>query len=120
MKRWRRWRPTPIQRVVRALHRYASAALVVTSLVHAWRVFVARRFTGRARNWRWVSGVSALTVTWLAGVTGYWLVWDVRAQALNEAVIALLGGLPVGVAARSELAVASGPGGSNLPARGCG
>ncbi len=31
-------------------------------------------------------------VVWLAGVTGYWLVWDERAQALNEATIAVVGG----------------------------
>jgi ferredoxin/mono/diheme cytochrome c family protein len=103
-----------IQRVARALHRYASAALVVTTLVHAWRVFVARRFTGRRRRWRWVSGVSSLTVIWLAGVTGYWLVWDLRAQAVNEAVIALVGGLPIGAGLAVELALATGPRGSNL------
>ena len=103
-----------IQRVARAMHRYASAALVVTTLVHAWRVFVARRFTGRRRRWRWVSGVVSLALVWLAGVTGYWLVWDIRAQALNEAVIALVDRLPVGAGLAVELAVATGPRGSNL------
>lgn len=82
----------PIQRVMRALHRYSSAALVMTTLVHAWRIFVAARFTGRNRRWRWISGLTALLLVWLAGVTGYWLVWDVRAQALNEAVNGLIGG----------------------------
>ena len=80
----------PIQSVVRSIHRYASAALVVTTLVHAWRIFVAGRFRG-PRRWRWTSGVAALAVVWLAGVTGYWLVWDERAQALNEAMNALFG-----------------------------
>jgi ferredoxin/mono/diheme cytochrome c family protein len=82
----------PIQSVVRTVHRYASAALVLTTLVHAWRMFVAGRFRG-PRRWRWTSGVSALVVVWLAGVTGYWLVWDERAQALNEATTAVGGGL---------------------------
>jgi len=81
----------PIQSAVRSIHRYSSAALVVTTLVHAWRVFVAGRFRG-PRRWRWTSGVAALVVVWLAGVTGYWLVWDERAQALNEATAALFGG----------------------------
>jgi ferredoxin/mono/diheme cytochrome c family protein len=82
----------PIQSVVRTVHRYASAALVLTTLVHAWRIFVAGRFRG-PRRWRWTSGVAALVVVWLAGVTGYWLVWDERAQALNEAVANLFGGV---------------------------
>lgn len=82
----------PIQSVVRTVHRYASAALVLTTLVHAWRIFVAGRFRG-PRRWRWTSGVVALVVVWLAGVTGYWLVWDERAQALNEAVANLFGGV---------------------------
>ncbi|MEZ5411363.1 MAG: hydrogenase iron-sulfur subunit [Acidimicrobiales bacterium] len=79
-----------IQRVVRAVHRYSSAALVLTTVVHAWRIFVGARFTGRPRRWRWATGVAALLVIWLAGVTGYWLVQDVRAQALSDAASALL------------------------------
>ena len=82
----------PIQSVVRTIHRYSSGALVLTTLVHAWRVFVAGRFRG-PRRWRWTSGVAALLVVWLAGVTGYWLAWDERAQALNEATTSVLGGL---------------------------
>lgn len=82
----------PIQRVIRAIHRYASAGLVVTTLVHAWRTFVMRRFTG-PRRWRWVSGALALGFVWLAGVTGYWLIWDTRAQALTEAFAALIGSI---------------------------
>ncbi|MCB1000521.1 MAG: cytochrome b N-terminal domain-containing protein [Acidimicrobiales bacterium] len=74
----------PIQGVVRTIHRYASAALVLTTLVHAWRIFVAGRFRG-PRRWRWATGVASLSLVWLAGVTGYWLVWDRRAQAITEA-----------------------------------
>lgn len=79
-----------IQRVMRALHRYASAAMVLTTLVHAWRILVSRRFTPRLRRWRWASGVAALVLVWLAGVTGYWLIWDTRAQAISEATAQLL------------------------------
>lgn len=80
-----------VQKVVRALHRYSSAVLVLTTLVHAWRILVSRRFIGRQRRWRWASGVTSLLLVWLAGVTGYWLVWDVRAQALSEIVNSLFG-----------------------------
>ena len=95
----------PIQRVARAVHRYASAMLVVTTVVHAWRMFVSGRFTGRRRQWRWVTGVAALVTVWLAGVTGYWLVWDQRAQALTEAYGRLASSLGLtGVAGWTELA----------------
>lgn len=80
-----------IQRVIRALHRYSSAALVLTTLVHAWRVFTSQRFTSPRRRWRWASGIAALTLVWLAGVTGYWLVWDRRAAAISETFAQLLG-----------------------------
>lgn len=79
----------PLQSAVRTVHRYASAALVVTVVVHAWRIFVAGRFRG-PRRWRWATGVASLVMVWLAGVTGYWLVWDERAQALNDATMSLL------------------------------
>lgn len=85
-----------IQRVVRALHRYSSALLVVTVAVHGWRILVAGRFSGRQRRWRWVSGLSSIVLVWLAGVTGYWLIWDTRAQALNEIVLGLFGGSAAG------------------------
>ena len=86
-----------IQRVARAVHRYSSAALVLTTVVHGWRIFVAGRFAGgRAR--RWLTGLSSLVLVWLAGVTGYLLLWDVRAQALVEAVERLIGGTGWGAA----------------------
>ncbi len=81
-----------IQRVVRALHRYSSAAMVVTTVVHGWRIFAAGRYTARPRRWRWATGVAALVLVWMAGVTGYWLVWDVRAQALSDITTSLVGG----------------------------
>ena len=85
----------PIQTVIRTIHRYASAGLVVTTLVHAWRTFVAGRFGGPRRH-RWVSGVVSLGIVWLAGVTGYWLVWDERAQALTEAAFGMFRGTGAG------------------------
>lgn len=90
-----------IQRAMRGIHRYSSAALVLTAVVHAWRIFVMQRFTG-PRRWRWLTGAFGVLIVWMAGVTGYWLIWDQRAQALNEATAALFEpvwpGLAVGVA----------------------
>ena len=80
----------PIQRVARSIHRFASAGMVLTTVVHAWRIFVASRFSG-PRSSRWLTGLAALVLVWLAGVTGYWLIWDERAQALTEAFSRLAG-----------------------------
>jgi ferredoxin len=95
----------PIQRVMRSIHRVSSAMLVVTTVVHAWRTFVAKRFTA-SRRFRWLTGMLALVVVWLAGVTGYWLIWDVRAQAISEALVDLVsppfGSLAVAAAAPGE------------------
>ncbi len=85
----------PIQGVVRSIHRYASAALVLTTIVHGWRIFVAGRF-GAGRRYRWLTGIASLVLVWLAGVTGYLLVWDARAQAIAEAAGGVLGDLGLG------------------------
>lgn len=103
----------PVQRVMRALHRYSSAALVLTTVVHAWRIFVAGRF-GAGRRFRWLTGVTALVVVWLAGVTGYWLVWDVRAQAIGEAIDAVVGGFGWGAALVSTYTGAGAGSGATL------
>ncbi|MEA2003081.1 MAG: hydrogenase iron-sulfur subunit [Actinomycetota bacterium] len=71
-----------VGRLIRAIHRYASVALVVTSLLHGWRTFFQDRFRG-ARWVAWVSGVAMMVLLWVVGVTGYWLIWDERAQVLN-------------------------------------
>ncbi len=95
----------PIQRVMRSIHRVSSAMLVVTTIVHAWRTFVAKRFTS-SRRFRWLTGTFALVVVWLAGVTGYWLIWDVRAQAITETLADLVappfGSLAVAAAVPGE------------------
>lgn len=85
-----------IGRFMRAAHRYASVALVITSLLHGWRRFVQDRFRG-ARWLAWVSGIWMVALVWIAGVTGYWLIWDERAQALNEVLIRALRRTTVGL-----------------------
>ena len=79
-------------RTIRAIHRYASGALLLTSLIHAFRLF----YMGRSRGPRWlawVSGVGGTLLVFLAGVTGYWLVMDQRAQLLTQAALATLSAL---------------------------
>ncbi len=77
-----RMEENPANRLIRAVHRYASIALVVTSLLHGWRTFFQDRFRG-ARWVAWTSGVMMMLLLWLVGVTGYWLIWDERTQVLN-------------------------------------
>nr|MDJ0923909.1 cytochrome b N-terminal domain-containing protein [Acidimicrobiia bacterium] len=72
-----RMEANPANRLIRAIHRYASIALVVTSLLHGWRTFFQDRFRG-ARWVAWVSGVGMMLMLWVIGVTGYWLIWDER------------------------------------------
>jgi quinol-cytochrome oxidoreductase complex cytochrome b subunit/coenzyme F420-reducing hydrogenase delta subunit len=65
--------------VMRSLHRYASDLLVVVMLVHIVREFALDRYRG-VRWFSWVSGLPVLILVFVAGITGYWLVWDRLAQ----------------------------------------
>ena len=83
-------------RLIRAIHRYASIALVVTSLLHGWRTLFQDRFRG-ARWVAWVSGVVMMLMLWVIGVTGYWLIWDERTQVLNGVLTQAIGGSKTGL-----------------------
>jgi NAD-dependent dihydropyrimidine dehydrogenase PreA subunit/coenzyme F420-reducing hydrogenase delta subunit len=65
--------------LMRSLHRYSSDACMFFVLVHALLVFLERRIVG-ARWLAWVTGFAGVSVLWFVGWTGYWLVWDERAQ----------------------------------------
>lgn len=78
-----------IARLIRAIHRYASGALVITTLLHAYRTLFMERFRG-ARWLAWVSGFVMTVLVWGAGVTGYWLIWDQRAQMITDGFLGLL------------------------------
>lgn len=83
-------------RFMRAAHRYSSIALVIVSIVHGWRTLVMRRFQ-KPRRTAWVTGVVMVIAIWLIGVTGYWMIWDQRAQVLNEALRRVLAGTGAGL-----------------------
>ncbi|GBD40859.1 Cytochrome b6 [bacterium HR39] len=61
--------------VMRSLHRYTSDGLVVVMLLHMAREFALERYRG-ARWFSWVTGVPVMVLMYVAGITGYWLVWD--------------------------------------------
>ncbi len=80
--------------LMRSLHRYSSDACVFFGVIHALRFFLERRFGG-ARWLAWVSGISIMGLLWFTGWTGYWLVWDLRAQSLAVGSAKLLDVLPI-------------------------
>ena len=86
-----------IGRIMRAMHRYASDAAVIFGLLHGWRTFFQDRFRG-PRWLAWVTGVAMAFVVWIIGITGYWLIWDNRAQVLNESLFKILGNFKGGQA----------------------
>lgn len=79
----------PLARVIRAMHKYSSGAAMIVTLLHAYRTFFMGRFRG-PRWLAWVSGVAMTIFLWLGGVTGYWMIWDQRAQWITAAFVDLL------------------------------
>lgn len=88
---------SPVGRIIRALHRYASSLALLTALLHGWRTFFMDRFRG-PRWLAWVTGIVLAILVWAGGVTGYWLTNDQRAQVLNQTLVHLLQGSRAGVA----------------------
>lgn len=80
--------------LVRSLHRYSSDACMAFVLLHATKLFLARRFTG-ARWVAWVTGLALVGMLWLVGWLGYWLVWDARAQKVAIGTARMLDGMPI-------------------------
>lgn len=65
--------------VMRSLHRYASDGLVVVMLIHLLREFALDHARG-VRWFSWITGIPVLIMVYVAGISGYWLVWDKLAQ----------------------------------------
>mgnify|MGYP001287962169 CR=1 FL=1 len=104
-------------RFMRALHRYASVLAVIAALLHAWRTFFMDRFRG-PRWLAWTSGIGLLVFLWGAGLTGYWLIFDERAQLFNQALVDLLAGSGVSVAFLNRFMLSEAAGGGWLFALG--
>ena len=86
--------PRSLGGFVRSMHRYASDLTMLLVLAHAGRALLARKFAD-ARWLAWVSGLALLGLVWFIGWTGYWLVWDVRAQLLALDTMKAVDVLPV-------------------------
>lgn len=83
-----------VGRWVRGVHRYASDAAVVFTAVHMLRMFAQGRSWG-PRALAWTSGVLALLLLFVCGVTGYVMVWDTFGQLLAQEGARMLDSLPI-------------------------
>lgn len=86
--------PRSLGGIVRSVHRYSSDLTVLLVLLHAARTLFARKFAG-PRWLAWTSGLAMLALIWLIGWTGYWLVWDERAQLVATGTMKAVDVLPV-------------------------
>lgn len=80
--------------VMRSLHRYASDGLIVVVIAHLLREFALDRHRG-VRWFSWVTGVPVLVLIFVAGITGYWMVWDTLAQYVALVTTEWLDKLPI-------------------------
>lgn len=80
--------------IMRSLHRYATDGLMIVILFHVLQVLFSDRF--RSHRWlAWVTGVIILPITWFAGFTGYFLVWDDKAQMIATETSHIFDILPI-------------------------
>ncbi|GIW53065.1 MAG: hypothetical protein KatS3mg081_2420 [Gemmatimonadales bacterium] len=81
-------------RWMRALHRYASDAAVAATALHLLRMFAQGRSFG-PRTLAWLSGLLMLFVIFVAGWTGYVMVWDTAGLILAREGARLFDALPL-------------------------
>ncbi|HMW18116.1 MAG TPA: cytochrome b N-terminal domain-containing protein [Accumulibacter sp.] len=86
--------PWQIGGLLRSIHRYAADGLMVVMLLHLLREACYGRFRG-FRSFSWLTGVPLIWLAFVAGIGGYWLVWDQLAQVSAIAGSELLDGLPL-------------------------
>lgn len=65
--------------VMRSLHRYASDGMVLMMGVHILREYALGHLKG-PRWFTWTTGIPIAGLIVVAGISGYWLVWDRLAQ----------------------------------------
>ncbi len=80
--------------IMRGIHRYSSDALILTTLAHMVHVIITDRF--RMFRWvAWVTGVATLLIFLAIGISGYILVWDVKAQLTGLLTAKFFSFLPI-------------------------
>ena len=84
----------PAGAIARSLHRYASDAFVVLTLLHLVREWVRGHYA-HFRRFAWIAGVVALWLVFASGIGGFWLVWDAIGHYSLVATMEWLDALPV-------------------------
>ncbi|CAG1004476.1 Cytochrome b [Burkholderiales bacterium] len=84
----------PLSGLARSLHRYASDAFILLTVLHLAREWAHRRYA-HVQRFAWLTGVALLGFVWLSGVGGFWLVWDRLAQFSIVATTEWLDALPL-------------------------
>jgi quinol-cytochrome oxidoreductase complex cytochrome b subunit len=65
----------PFGPLIRNMHRWAAHAMVITVMLHMFRVFLTGSYKP-PRQFNWVIGVVLLLLTFLLSFSGYLLPWD--------------------------------------------
>lgn len=80
--------------LMRSLHRYSSDAAMLFIFIHLLKE-VSDRKIGGPRWLAWITGFISLGIFWFEGWTGYWLVWDIRAQQIALGTSKMLDLVPI-------------------------
>jgi quinol-cytochrome oxidoreductase complex cytochrome b subunit len=80
--------------VLRSLHRYASDGFMLVMMLHLLREWSYGRYYG-FRLYSWMTGIPLIWLAYIAGIGGYWIVWDELAQLSATATTELLDWLPI-------------------------
>ena len=83
-----------VGQLVRSVHRYSSDGCMLFMVLHVARILCQRRFN-QARWLAWVTGVLMFAAVGFIGWTGYWLVWDTRAQHAALGTVRFLDAVPI-------------------------
>jgi quinol-cytochrome oxidoreductase complex cytochrome b subunit/NAD-dependent dihydropyrimidine dehydrogenase PreA subunit len=84
----------PYGRIIRGVHRYAADGFMVAILLHLFRNWFTERYLF-SRDIPWISGMFLLGFTGFVGITGYFMAWDDRAQALLAMTLHTLRSIPL-------------------------
>ena len=84
----------PLGALARSLHRHASDALLLVTLLHLGREWMRGHYA-HFRRFSWITGVVALWLLMFSGIGGFWLVWDRLAQYSLIATLEWLDALPM-------------------------
>ncbi len=79
---------------VRGLHRFATDAAVIFTVVHAFRMFAQARSWG-ARGLAWISGGLLVGLMLMCAWTGYVMVWDSFGERLAREAARMADALPI-------------------------